>query len=151
MNRHEFETILEKTQAKYNLEDCPDTTREMYWNRYKDMTPEKFEKGLDLQYSKMLALCDSEEVREIKKNVADLVIKLLTTDEGLYVLSEMNEFFDLEIQIDQSLIDDATELAKTLGKFKNSSRNYARPDNSDKCPDKLTPDILKILKGGKDG
>jgi len=145
MTVKEMNDALLRLADKHEVESCPNSIIKEYWNKYKDLEVEDFERVLEKQFKKFSdadfmeaeAQIEEGQVRHYKRKVADLLKELLSNTAGHAVLQDMGDYFGFEIHVDES------EVSVYMRKEKEE-------EESEKCPDALTPDILEILRGKKD-
>ena len=149
MTRLEFEQTLKTMTDLHNYPECPDEIKEKSWAECKDYSVGEFKHHLEKYFeyaNNKYKEPDSkefiEEVKQYKKEVHNLLGRLLKSEAGHVVLKDIGEHLGLEIGIANS-----SEIeVKDLEGYTEIKLN----DEDEKCPDKITPDILKILKGDKD-
>ena len=151
MTRSQFEAELKRMADHYDMPPCPDAMKESAWEDCKNMTLAQFRERLREWFEQMetknklmfkyLEECGSkedaqvfvDEVNEYKKEIAILLKRLVSSKSGHAVLEELAGHFECEIDIEE-----LSEQASSV---------VVRNNDDDKCPDAITPDILKILKG----
>jgi len=142
MTRKEFNKIIKQIGAN---DPCPKHLVEKYWEDAKNMTTKEFTEKLDKQFrtytldnpiADFMILEDSdydEEVNRIKEVVSELANSLMESNAGHDVLVHLAKDFGFKVEFGLNEIhltpDDAT------------------PATDEKCPDALTPEIMRLLRG----
>jgi len=166
MNRQEFKKALNEHEEKYNMQECPEHIAENMWASFADGTLQEFCDYLEMMHkqkhhfnSEAKSKIFTKNVKELKANLHEVLTQLLTTDHGIYVMDEMLQ--GTGTGINPSIKDEARKIVDTgnsLGISIDSSGKVGLvseqfpTDTTDqevriKCPDKITPDILKELRG----
>ena len=153
MTKQEFEQILKAKSEQHNMEQCPEDIKKDMWVKSKDMTTDQFKESLDHffeQFINKYALPDNteefmEEFHKFKKKLMVLIKEMLSRGAGQLVLKELAEAFGSKLDFEMISQDDLEAMFKEAEKKSKERKQKAE----DKCPDAITPDILKILKGDK--
>ena len=157
MTRKEFEKIILEITLSYNLPECPPDIKNGYWERAKHHTPDEVKEELIFYFKTAEKLSEfemsmlpqseaehlqySEDLKQFKEEIKDLLKRLLDKSAGHTILRETAEHFDLNITFDKQSVEEIKESIR-------QAELTAKKDNKDfVCPDAITPDILKILKG----
>ena len=147
MTRPEFEKLITRIENRHFTDKCPDDIRQLYWEKFGNLDEADFEASLD-GYFKESTPEFRKEVQKIKREVADLIEKLLASEAGHHVLRTTAGFFGAEIDISEEIIEECKEVFASEKK-KSSTDEKTEDNKSFKCPDALTPEILRDLRGGK--
>jgi hypothetical protein len=153
MTRKEFDDEIDRMADLHDMPSCPDDIKEYSWEKNKDMSFDEFKEHIQDWFQQMevrnklfekykddLSNPDNaeefmQEVNNYKREIGLLLRRLISSRAGHIVLEEMAEHCGLAIDIEE-LNEQASSIT-------------IKDEESDKCPDAITPEILKILKGNE--
>lgn len=141
MTRLEFEAVMKKLAVQHKIEECPNELKEEYWEKSKHLSVDEFAEWTVDTFMKS-GFKFVEEANDFKAELSDLLKRMLKRKAGQMVLTEMAQYFGLEVDFDLATQDEIDQAIKEV-----QERKQQGQEKDFKCPDKLTPDILKILKG----
>ena len=172
MTRLEFNAIMKKMAKEHSMEECPEDLANEYWEKSKHLSTDQFAKSLKDYFKTFTDKYNmpetgeefAQEANEFKRELASLLKRMLTRGAGQIVLQEMADHFGVEVDFQIASNDEVKEMFEDVenSHIKGNEATGTTNENKDlfeqsikkyedkfKCPDAITPEILKILKGDK--
>jgi len=147
MTRKQFDKIMDEMSGIRGNHKCPKHLIEEYWATAESLTVAQFTAKLEKQFKFFrlnnpldhFKLFDeigefTDEVNKLKYEVSEFLRELMGSNAGHAVLEDLADSIDYDLEIDGSEIS-------LIGRGDKKRRTRER------CPDTLTPDIMRVLRG----
>lgn len=149
MTRKEFEKVMDQMSEIRGGDKCPKHLIAEYWATAEAMTVEQFTQKLEKQFRffrlnhpvERFTLFDkieefTDEVNKLKYDVSELLRELMSSNAGHTVLEDLADSLDYDLEVNGDEIS-------LIGRPEKKHRVR------EKCPDTLTSDIMRVLRGEK--